>query len=63
MVIKLLTKRNNMMKNIIKLLSVSIIFILFSCEEREREPIFKDNTIPSIIENVVVTPNKWRFRN
>ncbi|UMB60287.1 DUF4959 domain-containing protein [Lutibacter sp. A80] len=44
------------MKNIIKLLSVSIVFILFSCDEHEREPIFKDNTIPSIIENVVVTP-------
>jgi len=45
-----------MMKHLIKLLTVSIIFILFGCEEHEQEPIFKDSTIPSVIENVVVTP-------
>jgi len=35
---------------------VSIIFILFACEEHELEPIFIDSTTPSVIENVVVTP-------
>jgi len=56
MVIKLLTKRNNMMKHIIKLLTVSLVLVLFACEEHKNEPIFKDSSIPTVIENVIVTP-------
>ncbi|GGK47954.1 DUF4959 domain-containing protein [Gramella jeungdoensis] len=56
MVINLLTKKDNMMKYLIKLLTVSIVFILCACEENQHEPIFSDKTIPSVIENVIVTP-------
>jgi hypothetical protein len=44
------------MRHSIKLFMVSIVFILFTCEEHELEPIYKNGTTPSIVENVVVTP-------
>lgn len=44
------------MKQLIKLVIVSMILVLFACEEHQHGPLTTDSSIPSVIENVVVTP-------
>ncbi|GAA3563353.1 DUF5000 domain-containing lipoprotein [Snuella lapsa] len=44
-----------MMKQLIGIL-VSMCLVLLACEENEHGPLISDGTIPSVIENVVVTP-------
>lgn len=51
----ILTKKKRM-KNLLKFAAISIILILFACDENEHGPLVTDSSIPSVVENVVVTP-------
>jgi len=44
------------MKHLIKLMIVPIVLVLFACEEYQHGPLATDSSIPSVVENVVVTP-------
>lgn len=44
------------MKHLIKPLIVSMILVLFACEEHQHGPIASDSSIPPVVEDVVVTP-------
>ncbi|MCK0158033.1 DUF4959 domain-containing protein [Cellulophaga sp. F20128] len=44
------------MKHLIKLIIVPVVLVLFACEEYQHGPLATDSSIPSIIENVSITP-------
>lgn len=44
------------MKHLIKLIIVPVVLVLFACEENQHGPLVTDSSIPSIIENVSITP-------